>query len=70
LALLCAWAIADLLALREGEDVGGDMVGTGVIAAVLALMPLAVPGASWVADGVGVIAGLAVGLPLARLGSR
>jgi uncharacterized membrane-anchored protein YhcB (DUF1043 family) len=40
------------------------------MAGVLLLLPLAVYGASWVADGVGVVAGLAVGLPLARLGTR
>jgi uncharacterized membrane-anchored protein YhcB (DUF1043 family) len=41
-----------------------------VIAAVVALMPLAVTDASWIADGVGVLAGLAIGLPLARLQTR
>ena len=41
-----------------------------MIAVVLALMPLAVYGASWPAVGVGVIAGLLVGLPLSRLGTR
>ena len=33
-------------------------------------MPLAVTDASWVADGVGVVAGFAIGLPLALLGER
>jgi membrane associated rhomboid family serine protease len=70
LALFCAWVIPDLLALRAGEDVDGDLIGAAVIGVVLALMPLAVPGASWIADGVGVLAGVAVGLPLARLGRR
>lgn len=70
LALLCAWAAPDLLALRGGEDVEGDLIGTAVLAVVIALMPLAVPGASWIADGVGVLAGFAVGLPLARLTPR
>ena len=36
-----------------------------MIAVVVALMPLAAPGASWVAAGVGVVAGILVGLPLA-----
>jgi membrane associated rhomboid family serine protease len=66
LALLVAWAIPDLLAIRAGEDVEADLIGTAVIAAVVALMPLAVQDSSWIADGVGVFAGLAVGLPLAR----
>ncbi len=67
LALLCAWATADLLALRAGEEVEGDLIGTAAIGAVVALMPLAVKDASWIADGVGVLAGFAIGLPLARL---
>jgi membrane associated rhomboid family serine protease len=70
LALLCAWAVPDLLALRGKQDYEGDLLGAAVIAAVLLLLPLAVPGASWVADGVGVVAGFAVGLPLARVGVR
>ncbi len=70
LALLLAWAIPDLLSLRAREDVEGDLLGTAAIAVAVALMPWAVPGASWVADGVGALAGLVVGLPLARLSRR
>jgi hypothetical protein len=70
LAMLTAWAIPDLLALRAKQDYEGDLLAVAVMAVVLLLLPLAVYGASWVADGVGVAAGLAVGLPLARLGSR
>jgi len=70
LALLCAWAAEDLLALRAGEEVEGDLIGTAVIAAVVALMPLAVKDASWIAEGVGAVAGFAFGLPLARLQRR
>lgn len=70
LALLCAWVTPDLLALRSGEDIDGDLIGTAAIAVVVALMPLAVPGASWVADAVGVVAGFAIGLPLARMVPR
>ena len=58
LALLIAWAIPDLLSLRAGEDIDGDLLGTAVVAAVVALMPLAAPGASWVCAGVGVVAGI------------
>jgi membrane associated rhomboid family serine protease len=65
LALLVAWAIPDLLALRAREEIDGDLLGTAVIAAVVALMPLVVPGASWISDAVGVLGGLAIGLPLA-----
>ncbi len=67
LAMIVAWAVPDLLALRAGEDYDGDLLGTAVIAAAVALMPLAVTEASWLADAVGVAAGLAIGLPLARL---
>ena len=67
LALLVAWAIPDLLELRRGEDVEGDLIGAGVLAVVVALMPLALPEASWISDGVGVLGGLLIGFPLARL---
>ncbi len=70
LALVLAWATPELLALRAGEDIDADLIGATAIAIAVALMPLAVPQASWVADGVGVVAGLLVGLPLARLASR
>jgi membrane associated rhomboid family serine protease len=67
LALLCAWAIPDLISLRRGEEVDGDLLGTAAIALVVALMPLATPTASWVANGVGVLGGIAVGLPIALI---
>ncbi len=70
LAMLTAWAMPDLLALREGTEIEGDLLGTAVIAAVLALMPLAVIHASWLAAGVGVVGGLALAFPLARLARR
>lgn len=70
LAVLGAWAIPDLLALRAGEEIEGDLLGTAAIAIAVVLMPLAVTDASWIADGVGALAALAVGLPLARRRSR
>jgi membrane associated rhomboid family serine protease len=70
LAMVCAWAIPDLLELRRGEDVEGDLIGAAAIAVAIALMPLALPEASWVSDVVGVLAGLVIGLPLARLSLR
>jgi membrane associated rhomboid family serine protease len=66
LAMLCAWAIPDLLALRAGEEIEGDLIGAGVIAAAVALMPLAVTESSWIAGAIGVIVGVGVGFPLAR----
>jgi membrane associated rhomboid family serine protease len=70
LALVVAWAIPDLLSLRAGEEIEGDLLGTAVIAVVVALMPLASPGASWIPEGVGVAAGLLIGLPLALAADR
>jgi membrane associated rhomboid family serine protease len=70
LAIVCAWAIPDLLTLRSGGDVEGDLIGAAVIAAAVAAMPLAVLDASWVSDGVGIVAGFAIGLPLALIGER
>jgi membrane associated rhomboid family serine protease len=65
LALLSAWAVPHLMALRRGEEAEADLIGAAVIAAVVALMPLADQNASWLADGVGVATGLVLGLPLA-----
>ncbi len=67
LALLVAWVIPDLLALRAGEEIDGDLLGTAAIGVVVALMPLVVKEASWVSDIVGVLAGVVIGLPLARM---
>ncbi len=65
LALICAWMIPDLLDLRRGEEIDGDLLGTVLIAAVVAVMPAVVDGASWIADAVGVAAGVIIGLPMA-----
>ncbi len=67
LAMLVAWAIPDLLSLRAGEEIDGDLLGTAAIAIVVALMPLAVTDSSWIANAVGAAGGLVVGYPLARL---
>lgn len=70
LALAVAWALPDLLTLRASGDVEGDLIGAGVFAAVVALMPLADMTVPWMADAVGVAAGLVIGLPLALAGER
>ncbi len=70
LALLAAWAIPDLLSLRAREEIEGDLLGTAVIAVVVALMPLAAPGASWISAATGTAAGILIGLPLALAGDR
>jgi hypothetical protein len=66
LALLCAWAVPDLLARGGRRDYNGDLLGTGVIALVLLVMPIARPEANPIAGGVGVLAGYLGGLGLAR----
>jgi len=67
LALLCAWAVPDLTLMLRKHDYDGDLLGTGVMAAVIALMPLAAPSASPLAAAVGVVAGLLVGFLLTRI---
>ena len=70
LALLIAWAIPDLLSLRAKRGDRGRSAGDGGVGVVVALMPVAVPGTSWISAGVGVVAGLLIGLPLALTGER
>jgi len=71
LALLIAWAIPDLLDVRRGRDIDGDLLGAGVFAVVLLLLPVATDWADPLAGATGVVAGAALGYPLARLaGSR
>jgi membrane associated rhomboid family serine protease len=70
LALLTAWAVPDLLELRAGREIEGDLIGTAVFAVVVALMPLAVVDVSWIADAVGAVSGLALGAVLARVAER
>jgi membrane associated rhomboid family serine protease len=67
LALLTAWAMPDLIDLLGKREFDGDLIGTAVLAVVMALMPLAAQDASWVADAVGVAAGVLVGYPMARI---
>jgi hypothetical protein len=65
LALLGAWSTPQIVAMARRESIDADLIGTGVIAAVMLLMPLAAPHASWVAGGFGLLLGLVLGLPLA-----
>ena len=66
LALLCAWAVPDLLARRSRRDYDGDLLGAGVIALVLLVMPIARPEANPIVGGVGVLSGYLGGLALTR----
>jgi membrane associated rhomboid family serine protease len=70
LALLVAWALPDVRDRRSGRETDGDLLGAGVIAAVLLLLPLAVETADALAGAVGVAVGLALGWPLALRASR
>jgi hypothetical protein len=58
LALLCAWAVPDMLARRRNQPYDGDLLGAAVIALALLAMPIARPGeASAAAGGFGVVWG-------------
>ena len=67
LALLVAWAIPDLRDARRGREIDGDLLGAAVFAVVLLLLPLAVEWADPLAGATGLVAGAALGYPLARL---
>jgi membrane associated rhomboid family serine protease len=66
LGMLAAWVVPDLRRARRGEEHDADLLGVLVIAIVIALMPLAVDGASAVATFAGGVMGLLAGLLLAR----
>lgn len=68
LGLLGAWAVPDILRARRGEEHDADLVGVGVMAAVLLLMSALVPEADAVAAVGGGLAGLLAGLLLGRRG--
>lgn len=70
LALACAWSVPDLRNLRRGGEVDADLIGAAALAVAVALMPLADVNANWIADAVGVVAGFAIGIPLALLADR
>jgi membrane associated rhomboid family serine protease len=67
LGLLCAWLVDDRRAAARGDDRGNDLIGVGVVAAVLALLSLADPDASIAAAVGGAAAGALCGLLLTTL---
>lgn len=67
LALLCAWAVPDLLARRRGEETDSDMLGVAVIAASLLALPLFIEDADALAGATGALTGLVLGTGLAAL---
>ena len=70
LGLLTAWLVDDRRAARRGEDRENDLLGVGVFAAVLLLLPLAVTEASALAGVTGAAAGALAGLVLPLLARR
>ena len=70
LALLGAWVVRDLLALRRGEEVESDMLGVACVAVLLLLMPAALYEPDPVAGIAGALTGLLLGALLARLPQR
>jgi membrane associated rhomboid family serine protease len=67
LALLCAWAMRDVLGRRRGREDDSDLLGALVIGAVLIALPLATTDAHPLAGLAGALTGAVLGLGLARL---
>jgi membrane associated rhomboid family serine protease len=70
LALLAAWTMRDVLARRRGEEDDADLLGVLAIAVVLVLVPLATDDAHSLAGLGGGVAGILMGLGLARVRER
>ena len=70
LALLAAWSMRDILARRRGEEDDADLLGVLAIAVVLVLLPLATPEPHSLAGLGGGVAGILLGLVLARVPER
>ena len=67
LAMLAAWAMRDVLGRRAGREDEADLLGVLAIAVLLVLVPLATTEASSLAGLGGGVAGLLLGVVLARL---
>ncbi len=70
LALLGAWVVRDMPAIRHNQDVEADMLGVACVAVLLLLLPIALYEPSPLAGIGGAAAGLLLGHPLARLKER
>ena len=70
LGLLAAWAMRDVLGRRRSLEDDSDLLGALAIAAVLILLPLATRDASALAGLGGGVAGVILGVLLARLPER
>ncbi len=67
LAMLAAWSMRDILGRRAGREDDADLLGVLAVAVLLVLMPLATTEANSLAGLGGGIAGIVIGLGLARL---
>lgn len=67
LALLCAWAVPDLLAARSRAPYEGELLGAAAIGALVFAMPWAEAEGSWLAGAIGAVVGLVFGLGLHML---
>jgi membrane associated rhomboid family serine protease len=70
LALLAAWSVRDLLQRRQGRETDSDLLAVLAIATLLVFLPIATEEAHAIAGLGGGIAGLVMGLGLARLPER
>src|SRR5829696_4883710 len=67
LAMVAAWAMRDILGRRAGQEDESDLLGVLAIAVLLVLLPLATDQASSLAGLGGGLAGIVMGISLARL---
>ena len=65
--MLGAWVVRDLVHLRRGEEIEGDLIGVGFIAVLLLALPAALYEPDPLAGLAGAAVGLLLGLVLARL---
>ena len=70
LALLAAWTMRDVLARRRGEEDDADLLGVLAIAVLLVVLPVASVEPNSLAGLAGGVAGIVLGLFLARLPQR
>jgi membrane associated rhomboid family serine protease len=66
MGMLAAWALPDVLRARNDVEYDGDLLGTAVLGATVALMPAVVSGANAIATFAGLVLGALAGLMLVR----
>jgi membrane associated rhomboid family serine protease len=70
LALLAAWSMRDILGRRRGREDDADLLGVLAVAVLLVLLPLATQDADSLAGLGGGVAGILMGIGLARIPER